>query len=172
MNNQMSLAALLKGMAACLQQQVLPDVQEEFARGQMTGVIHLLGALAERTCWDSALAVEQLDSQSQAQAALEKVARDAGVPDTLIPRPPQKAPIEWGANPVAARIAHDESVAALAQWLQDESACIPPSAAAALECWLLDYAQAQLKPENRLAFRSRMAEMTGGPSDATSGESR
>ena len=70
MNN--SFARLIDGMNATLRKEVLSRLDDEFARGQVFGVINLLNTFKVRADWSAGFLLEQIAVQ---RAALEDIRR-------------------------------------------------------------------------------------------------
>ena len=64
MNN--SFSRLIDGMNATLRKEVLTRLDDEFARGQVFGVINLLNTFKVRADWSAGFLVEQIAAQRQA----------------------------------------------------------------------------------------------------------
>jgi hypothetical protein len=68
MNN--SFARLIDGMCATLRSEVLTRLDDEFARGQVFGVINLLNTFKVRADWSGVFLGEQLKAQCEALQAV------------------------------------------------------------------------------------------------------
>jgi len=75
MNN--SFARLIDGMCATLRSEVLTRLDDEFARGQVFGVINLLNTFKTRADWSAGFLLEQIAAQHQAFDALRPL---VGIP--------------------------------------------------------------------------------------------
>jgi hypothetical protein len=123
MNN--SFARLVDGMCATLRAEVLPRLDDEFARGQVYGVINLLNTFKARADWAPAFLLQQLDAQARALATA------AGLLATVPGAPAVPQPQRWSA-PAAAELlaARDDGNRASAScwpgWPGRAAACCPP----------------------------------------------
>jgi hypothetical protein len=77
MNN--SFVRLVQGMNHTLRSEVLPRLDDEYARGQVWGLINLLNTFEKRADWSSGFLLQQLQAQG---AALDEA-------QALLARPPQ-----------------------------------------------------------------------------------
>ena len=92
---QNSLARIFDGIATSLRDDVVPAVEDPYARAQVTATIELLGNLAERVEWRSDRLREEIE---RIRAVLETAPARAAVLETPIPTD--------NAALVAARTAH------------------------------------------------------------------
>jgi hypothetical protein len=77
MNN--SFGRLIDGMTATLRQEVLTRIDDEFARGQVFGVINLLNNFKLRADWSVNFLQEVVTAQTQAFHRIAEILREAGV---------------------------------------------------------------------------------------------
>jgi len=92
---QNSLARIFDGIATSLRENVVPAVEDPYARAQVTATIELLGNLAERVEWRSDRLREEIE---RIRAVLETAPARATVLEAPIPTD--------NAGLVAARTAH------------------------------------------------------------------
>ena len=71
MNN--SFARLIDGMCATLRTEVLPRLDDEFARGQVFGLINVLNTFKTRADWSAGFLLEQIAAQQQALDAVRSL---------------------------------------------------------------------------------------------------
>jgi hypothetical protein len=145
MNN--SFARLIDGMCATLRAEVLPRLDDEFARGQVFGVINLLNTFKARADWSAGFLLQQIAAQ---QAAFEAIAAVPGAP--VLPRAalPPSTPI----SELLAR--RDEGNAAIAAALH--AGDLP----AEVETLLRQAMRAEVDIELKNAPRPLFAEMSSG----------
>jgi hypothetical protein len=79
---QNSLARIFDGIATSLRDDVVPAVEDPYARAQVTATIELLGNLAERVEWRSDGLHEEIE---RIRAVLETAPARAGVLEAPIP---------------------------------------------------------------------------------------
>ena len=82
MNN--SFPRLVDGMCATLRSEVLSRLDDEFARGQVFGVINLLNTFKVRADWSTGFLLQQIEAQ---RVALAGVAALLGEPPVPLVRP-------------------------------------------------------------------------------------
>lgn len=107
MNN--SFPRLIDGMCATLRAEVLTRLDDEFARGQVFGVINLLNTFKVRADWSAGFLLQQLAAQ---QAAFDAIAALPGAPPVPQAPLPPATPI---ADLLARRDAGNAAIAALLQ---------------------------------------------------------
>lgn len=145
MNN--SFTRLIDGMCATLRAEVLTRLDDEFARGQVFGVINLLNTFKVRADWSAGFLLQQLAAQQEAFDALAKL---PGVP------PLPQAPLP-PATPVAELLARrDAGNRALVALLQ--APALPEGAEAVLRRAMRAEVDLELKNSPRPLF----AEMSSG----------
>lgn len=168
MNN--SFARLIDGMNATLRSEVLPRLDDDFARGQVFGVINLLNTFKVRADWSPGFVMQQLQAQRAALQEVAALARDAGVVDGLPREPASLAsaaapdPLQPGSAGVGALLAQrDAGNRAIGEWLRwlDDTHVRPP-AAAAIEKVLRAAMRAEVDVEIRNSPRPLFAEMSSG----------
>lgn len=155
MNN--SLARILDGMIATLRNEVIPRLDDEFARGQAFGAVDLLNNLKPRIDWLVTPLFEEVREQRALFAQLAQILRDAAAP---IPEPSE--PLEAGTAAhvlEALRNEQDAQLCALIDWLALERASLPGATVAAVEAAFKQHMQAQLKREMNLTPKPLFAEI-------------
>jgi hypothetical protein len=80
MNN--SLERLVEGIIATLRTDVIPNVSDDYARGQAIGVIDLLNNIAPRLEWEHAPLLRALDARRDVIADIKRL---LGEPDVASP---------------------------------------------------------------------------------------
>lgn len=190
MNN--SFERLIDGMVATLRVEVLPRLADEFARGQVFGVINVLNNLRIRAEWAPGLLHEQVAIQRRAFAAIDALlacgssapspgapvggdgagvryaeARGAEQGAAPVPSPP---PLPGGEPPTFVTAAElevlrnegDRAICALLDWLANARAGLPAELAGGVEAELRRAMRAQNELEIRRAARPMFAEMAQG----------
>lgn len=159
MNN--SFARLVDGMCATLRAEVLPRLQDDFARGQVYGVINLLNTFKARADWAPAFLLLQLQAQRQALATVAEVLTAVpGAPSVAVP-PAWAAPA--AADLLAARDQGNLAIGELLAWLAGPGATVlPAEAAARAEQALRDAMRAEVDIELKHSPRPLFAEMSSG----------
>jgi hypothetical protein len=72
------LSPLIEALRRALRESVAPELQTDFARGQLAAVLDILGKLAEMTVWDPVVLRAQVHALRTGCERFEAVARDAG----------------------------------------------------------------------------------------------
>ena len=153
MNN--SFPRLIEGMCATLRTEVLTRLDDEFARGQVFGVINLLNTFKVRADWSAGFLLQQIAAQ---QAALNGVA-------ALLPGVPAAgalSPTTPIAELLALRDEHNRRIAALLARLDAERHTLAPDTAAQAEALLRQAMRAEVDIELKNAPRPLFAEMSSG----------
>jgi hypothetical protein len=153
MNN--SFGRLIDGMCATLRAEVLTRLDDEFARGQVFGVINLLNTFKMRADWSAAFLLEQIAAQQQALDAVRPL-----VTLPLAPVPlPAVTPI---AELLAQRDEGNRAIEAVIAWLDGEGNALAPERRAEIEAHLRRAMRAEVDLELKHAPRPLFAEMSSG----------
>jgi hypothetical protein len=161
MNN--SFARLIDGMNATLRKEVVPRLDDEFARGQVFGVINLLNTFKVRADWSSGFLREQIAAQCQALDGI--VALVGRCPDA-----PSLPALPAGGTPQTVSVAalltmredNNRAISALLDWLDAQRAKLPSGLAQDIEQRLLATMREELAIELRNSPRPLFAEMSSG----------
>ena len=164
MNN--SFARLIDGMNATLRKEVLSRLDDEFARGQVFGVINLLNTFKARADWSAGFLLQQIEAQQVALHAVTELLQDhanaatlATLPGGLHAEAPQTVPIS---HLLATRDAGNRAIGELLAWLDARSETLAPQAAAQIEALLRTAMRAELSIELKNSPRPLFAEMSSG----------
>jgi hypothetical protein len=164
MNN--SFTRLIDGMCATLRSEVLTRLDDEFARGQVFGVINLLNTFKVRADWSAAFLLEQIAAQ---RAALEGVSRLVADLSEVAPLPRLPHADAAQATPVCdlleMRDEGNRAIGRLLRWLDDSGSRVPAETAAAIEQALRTAMRAEVEVELRNSPRPLFAEMSSGRED-------
>ena len=157
MNN--SIARLVDGMAATLRTEVIPHIDNEYARGQAFGVIYMLNSLKLRASWSNVFLTGQLRALEETSRELADLAPDlsgAPLPNIRAPRDlPDVSDLE------AIRDEGDAKLCALIDWLK-ENGDVAPEAIARARAIIDEYLNRQTKYELASSARPMFVEMSGG----------
>jgi len=164
MNN--SFSRLIDGMNATLRKEVLGRLDDEFARGQVFGVINLLNTFKVRADWSAAFLLEQTAAQ---RGALEGVAgllaKHPGA-DPLPELPSTPAPVPVPIDELLAlRDRQNLAICRWLAWLDAQREALPPETSAGIEDLLRGAMRAELAIELKNAPRPLFAEMSSGTED-------
>ena len=161
MNN--SFGRLIDGMCGTLREHVLPQLKDEFARGQVFGVIFALNTLKVRGDWSTTFLAEELAAQRSALEELSRLA--ASIP---VPAPWAAVPVAPPATPAARLEAlRNEGARALTDalaWISQHHDRIPSDVSAAMEEAIRRAARAEIEIEMKSSARPMFAEMSGSDS--------
>jgi hypothetical protein len=164
MNN--SFGRLIDGMNATLRKEVLTRLDDEFARGQVFGIINLLNTFKMRADWSAGFLLQQIDAQRAAldavAALLQGRAGTAPLPELPSGAMPQVVPI---ADLLAARDAGNRAIGELLRWLDTQRATLTPQTAEQIETLLRTAMRAEVNIELKNAPRPLFAEMSSGSED-------
>lgn len=161
MNN--SFSRLIDGMCATLRAEVLTRLDDEFARGQVFGVINLLNTFKVRADWSATFLLEQIAVQREALQAVDTALH--GLPG----RPSLPAPADTNVTPIdqllSARDANNTAISELLDWLQAQGAAVPAPAVAGALAALRKAMRSEVDLELKHAPRPLFAEMSSGRED-------
>lgn len=153
MNN--SFARLIDGMCATLRSEVLTRLDDDFARGQVFGVINLLNTFKVRADWSSGFLLEQIAAQQRALDAIRPLIGIA-LPDEALPQPVAAGEL------LARRDAGNRTLAEVMAWLDGDGARLPPQQRAEVEALLRQAMRAEVDLELKNSPRPLFAEMSSG----------
>lgn len=159
MNN--SLERLLDGMCATLRSQIIPKLDDEFARGQAFGLIYMMNSIKLRAEWSVGFLSDQLRLQADALSKLHSAlaGRGPALPDGALPQA-----LTVAADLQALRDANDRAICDLIVWLA--GADLQPLERTTIEAILDDYMAAQARLELKTSAKPMFAEMSRGTEDA------
>jgi len=154
MNN--SFPRLIDGLCATLRTEVLSRLDDEFARGQVFGVINVLNTFKVRADWSAGFLLQQIAAQQRALDALRPL---VGVPLPTAPLP-AAAP---AAELLARRDEGNRALQSVMQWLDGEAgAALDAERRARIEALLLQAMRAEVDLELKHSPRPLFAEMSSG----------
>ena len=163
MNN--SFARLIDGMNATLRSEVLTRLDDEFARGQVFGIINLLNTFRLRADWSAGFLLQQIDAQRSALDGVAALLQGRGdAPIGLAGDAPQAVPV---AELLALRDAGNRSIAELLGWLDAHRATLAPQLAGQIDALLRAAMRAEVGIELKNSPRPLFAEMSSGSEDPT-----
>ena len=160
MNN--SFARLIDGMCATLRGEVLTRLEDEFARGQVFGVINLLNTFKMRADWSANFLWTQVDAQRQAFARIGSLLQESGMaaapalPIDEVPRPITPAEL------AALRDDGNRALVELLAWLAAERESLASTLVADVEQLARACMRTELDLELKYSPRPMFAEMSSG----------
>lgn len=164
MNN--SFARLIDGMNATLRSEVLSRLDDEFARGQVFGVINLLNTFKVRADWSAGFLLEQLAVQRTALDGVAALMQGRPEAATLPALPPPGVPASVPiAELLAQRDSANRAIGDLLGWLDAQRAQLPAQVATDIEHLLRTAMRSELAIELKNSPRPLFAEMSSGSED-------
>jgi hypothetical protein len=162
MNN--SFARLIDGMCATLRTEVLPRLDDEFARGQVFGVINLLNTFKVRGDWSVGFLSQQVAAQAAAFAEIARLIDGRGAEGAQAPPiPPTDRPrVVTPKELEAMRDAGNRTLGDLLAWLAVERARLPDDVASRIESALRQCMRAEIDVEMKNSSKPMFAEMASG----------
>jgi len=158
MNN--TFTRLIDGMCATLRTEVLTRLDDEFARGQVYGVINLLNTFKVRADWSVDFLARQVSAQCEALNQVRRLLR--GVPDapglTALQAP---TPVN-AQSLLALRDTYNRRIGDMLQWLSEHRMQLSPQTAQAIEDHLRRSMRAEVQIELEYSPRPLFAEMSSG----------
>lgn len=162
MNN--SLARLYEGMAAALGERVLPHIDDDFARGQVYGVIYLLQCLNLRTDWSDAYLRPQWEALRSTGERLKVLLHDVpGAPDIEASNP-EEGTLHQRCE------AMRSALCATYDWTEHHAAELPLDVANAVRAAWQGFIETDLKHELSQRASLPYSEMSTGHSTTAPGE--
>lgn len=153
MNN--SFTRLVDGMCATLRTEVLTRLDDDFARGQVFGVINLLNTFKARADWSSGFLLEQIAAQQQ---AFDAVRTQVSVPLPEAPLPTATPAAEL----LRLRDRNNQVLLDLLAWLDGDGVAIPAEVRSEVEGRVRDALRAEVDLELKHSPRPLFAEMSSG----------
>jgi hypothetical protein len=153
MNN--SFPRLIDGMCATLRTEVLSRLDDEFARGQVFGVINLLNTFKVRADWSAGFLLQQIEAQ---RVALDGVAELLGEPPSPLDTPASTPIVDL----LALRDEGNRRIATRLAELGEGSAALSRDLASQAEGLLREAMRAEVAIELKNSPRPLFAEMSSG----------
>jgi hypothetical protein len=164
MNN--SFPRLIDGMCATLRNEVLTRLDDDFARGQVFGIINLLNTFKVRADWSAGFLLQQIEAQ---RTALDSVlALSHGIAtDTVVPPLPQglEPMVTSIAELLASRDAGNQGIGDLLNWLDAVQTQIEPETRNQIESLLRNAMRAEVDIELKNSPKPLFAQMSSGRED-------
>ena len=161
MNN--SFPRLIDGMCATLRSEVLTRLDDDFARGQVFGVINLLNTFKVRADWSSGFLLQQIQAQrtalSDVAALLDSVPAAHGAPICRQLSEPAATPI---ADLLVLRDEGNQAIADLLVWLDSARIQLKTQTVGQIESLLNTAMRAEVDIELKNSPRPLFAQMSSG----------
>lgn len=163
MNN--SLERLLDGIVGSLRTEIIPRLDDEFARGQAYAAADLLNNLRPRIDWAAAPLAAQIAAQRAVARRIDLLARELPQPPPRLPAGLETAAVGGAGRELKAlRDRLDEHLCDVIDWLARRRADLPETPAAAIMAALEQYMQEQVRREVSLAAKPLFGEIAGNTS--------
>ncbi len=161
MNN--SFPRLIDGMCATLRREVLTRLDDEFARGQVFGVINLLNTFKVRADWSAGFLLQQIAAQRDALDGITSLTSKLTVAPALPLLPDDAIVATSSINDLLTRRDDlNRTVSSVFAWLDAVRTQLPPDTTQKIEMHLLSAMRAEVDIELRNAPRPLFAEMSSG----------
>jgi hypothetical protein len=161
MNN--SFPRLIDGMCATLRAEVLTRLDDEFARGQVFGVINLLNTFKARADWSAGFLIQQIAAHCAALKCFDRLLQDQSAVVAPGFFPPviatESADI---ATLLTARDDGNRAIAAAFEWLDEHRKGLPIDVVTAAETLLRDAMRAEVDIELKFSSKPMFAQMSSG----------
>ena len=160
MNN--SLSRLIDGIVIALERQIIPHIDDTYARGQAFAVMDVLRNMRPRLEWSRAAMLAQVDMQ---EAALKRVADLCrGQAERPSPwTPPSTASVTLGTEELEARRDQfEDEICGAIKWLAAHRATLDAAVAKTIEETLTNYMREAVKRELALTALPLFAEISRG----------
>jgi hypothetical protein len=160
MNN--SLNRLIDGIIIALEREIIPRVDDAYARGQAFAVMDLLRNMRPRLEWSREVTLAQVGLQEAALGQMDDLCRGQAK------RPPAYAPPPAPSNTLgtkeleARRDQLEAEVCGLLKWLAGHRAALDPAVAKSVEDTLTNYMRDAIRRELALTANPLFAEISRG----------
>jgi hypothetical protein len=162
MNN--SFPRLIDGMCATLRSEVLSRLDDEFARGQVFGIINLLNTFKVRADWSVGFLSEQVNAQCDAINQARELL--AGISDA--PEFAERFPISPISSIEISAMRDDGNriIGQMMEWLSLQRDCLPRELLNDIEQPLRQSMRKEIEIELKNSPRPLFAEMSSGKEDS------
>lgn len=160
MNN--SLNRLIDGIIIALEREIIPRVDDAYARGQAFAVMDLLRNMRPRLEWSREVTLAQVGLQEAALGRVDDLCREqAQQPPPWTP--PSPASITLGTSELEQRRDRLEGeICAVLKWLAAHRAALDAAAAKSIDETLTNYMREAIKREQALTANPLFAEISRG----------
>ena len=160
-----SLGRILEGIMNSLTTEIVPRVDDAFARGQALAIVDLLRNIGPRLEWSHAILWEQIEAQENAMR------RVAELSSGFASRPPAVSPRSFGEHPTANDLLSRRDdlsgvITATLIWLDSERSKLPAAAGDQIEKILHTYMHEQLQRDMSLTAMPLFKEISKGAKTA------
>jgi hypothetical protein len=160
MNN--SLDRLIDGIVIALEREIIPRVDDAYARGQAFAVMDLLRNMRPRLEWSREVTLAQVVLQETALGQVDELCRGQ-VERPPSYQPPSVASIVLDTKELEARRDRLEGeVCGVLKWLAEHRAALDPAVAKSVEDTLANYMREAVKRELALTANPLFAEISRG----------
>jgi hypothetical protein len=163
-----SLERLLDGMVSTMDEHIIPNLQDDFARGQAFGVIYMLRCIRKRAAWSTGYLRAQVDALQAVSAELQPLL--TGLPG--VPAISANLSVSAEAGEADLEHARDEinrSVCAAYEGFEQHHGALPAAVVSEVrEAWER-YLTVQLKTELKFNVSLNFSEISTGQATAKAG---
>ncbi len=162
-----SLKRILDGVMSALNSEVVPRIDDAFARGQALAIVDLLRNLGPRLEWSHSILWQQIEAQEAALRRVSQLCAGSAV------QPPAMAPRNFsGEHPradelIARRNELDGQVSATLTWLYSRRGELPAAVADEIEATIRRYMHEQLQRDMSLTQMPLFKEISKGAKTAS-----
>ncbi len=162
-----SLKRILDGVMSALNSEVVPRIDDAFARGQALAIVDLLRNLGPRLEWSHSILWQQIEAQEAALRRVSQLCAGSAV------QPPAMAPRNFsGEHPradelIARRNELDGQVSATLTWLYSRRGELSAAVADEIEATIRRYMHEQLQRDMSLTQMPLFKEISKGAKTAS-----
>jgi hypothetical protein len=160
MNN--SLNRLIDGIIIALEREIIPRVDDAYARGQAFAVMDLLRNMRPRLEWSREVTLAQVGLQEAALSRVDDLCRGLAK-HTPVYRPPTAPSITLETKELEARRDRLEAeVCGVLKWLSGQRAALDAAVAKSVEETMMNYMRETVRRELALTANPLFAEISRG----------
>jgi hypothetical protein len=160
MNN--SLNRLIDGIIIALEREIIPHVDDAYARGQAFAVMDLLRNMRPRLEWSREVTLAQVGLQEAALGRVDDLCRGQAERPPTYASPPAPSNTLGTKELEARRDQLEAEVCALLKWLAGHRAALDAAVAKSIEDTLTNYMREAIKRELALTANPLFAEISRG----------
>lgn len=157
MNN--SFPRLIDGITTFLNDEIIPELEGDFLRGQLYGAIYILKQMRERGDWSVNFVEEELALANRLFKEVQAICAESSLdsPDTSLI---ELNKLETASNLIEVRDDANLRIEHLIDWVHDSKTSMPEGAYQKLDQALKDYMLQEVRTEMRYTAKSMFAEIS------------
>jgi len=160
MNN--SRNRLIDGIIIALEREIIPRVDEAYARGQAFAIMDLLRNMRPRLQWSREITLKQVELQEAALRRVDELCRGQTDHPPAWTAPPQSSSMLETHALEERRDRLEEEVCSVLKWTAENRAQLDPKLAEAIEQTISNYLRDAVKRELALTANPLFAEISRG----------